>query len=212
MIMSKKIDKDNIIEETYDEITQFEDFFVSHWPKILNVSVAVLILFALYMIFSSLGGKRELEVSLGFTKAKTIQELQKAISDNPANPAANFARLRMAKLLADEKKYDDAVKVCREITPVSNTPETYWQAKLDEGYLLELSNKKEEAAEAFSKVGADTKFPVSVRNEAFFSAARIFLAVGNKERALASAKSIDSSPDAADFWAAQAKSLIQQIN
>ncbi len=210
--MSKKIDKDNIIEETYDEITQFEDFFVSHWPKILNVSVAVLILFALYMVFSSFSGKKELEASLEFTKAKTVQELQKAITANPANPAANFARLKMAKLLAGEKKYDDAIKVCREITPAPNTPETYWQAKLDEGYLLELSNKKEEAAEAFSKVGADIKFPASVRNEASFSAARIFLATGKKDRALAAAKSMDSSPDAGDFWIEQAKSLIRQSN
>ncbi|MFA6292974.1 MAG: tetratricopeptide repeat protein [Victivallales bacterium] len=210
--MSKKIDKDNLIEETYDEITQFEEFFVSHWPKILNVSVAVLILFALYMVFSSFSGKKELEASLALTNAKTVQELQKAISANPANPAANFARLKMAKLLAGEKKYDEAIKMCREITPVSNTPETYWQAKLDEGYLLELSNKKEEAAEAFSKVGADIKFPVSIRNEASFSAARIFLAVGKKDRALAAAKSMDSSPNAGDFWTEQAKSLIQQIN
>lgn len=210
--MSKKIDKDNIIEETYDEMTHFEDFFVSHWPKILNASVAVLILFALYMIFSSFGGKRELEASLGFTKAKTVQDLQKAVAAHPTNPAANFARLRMVKLLTEEKKYDDAVKVCREITPGSNTPETYWQAKLDEGYLLELSSKKEEAAEAFSKVGADMKFPASVRNEASFSAARIFLAVGKKDRALAAAKSMDSSPNAGDFWTEQAKSLIQQIN
>ena len=106
----------------------------------------------------------------------------------------------------------DSIKTCREITPVSNTPETYWQAKLDEGYLLELSNKKEEAAEAFTKVGADIKFPASVRNEASFSAARIFLAVGKKDRALAAAKSMDSSPNAGDFWTEQAKSLIQQIN
>lgn len=210
--MSKKVDKDNIIEEAYDEMSQFEDFFVSHWPKILNVSVGVLILFAIYMIFSSYGGKRELEASLAFTKAKTVQELQKAITANPSNPAANFARLRIAKLLTDEKKYDDALKVCREITPVSNTPETYWQAKLDEGYLLELSNKKEEAAEAFSKVSSDIKFPVSVRNEASFSAARIFLAVGKKDRAIAAAKSMDSSPNAGDFWTEQTKSLVQQIN
>ena len=210
--MSKKIDKDNIIEETYDEITQFENFFVSHWPKILNAAVAVLILFALYMIFSSFGSKKKLEASLEFTNAKTVQELQKAVAADPANPAANFARLKMAKLLAVAKKYDDAIKVCREITPVSNTPETYWQAKLDEGYLLELSNKKEEAAEAFSKVGSDIKFPASVRNEASFSAARIFLAAGKKDRAIAAAKSMDSSPNAGDFWTEQAKSLIRQIN
>lgn len=210
--MSKKIDKDNIIEEAYDEMSQFEDFFVSHWPKILNASVGVLILFALYMVFSSYGSKREIEASLEFTKAKTVQDLQKAIAANPSNPAANFARLRMAKLLTDEKKYDDAIKACREITPVSGTPETYWQAKLDEGYLLELSNKKEEAAEAFSKIGSDIKLPVSVRNEASFSAARIFYAVGKKDRAIAAAKSMDSAPNAGDFWTEQAKSLIQQIN
>jgi hypothetical protein len=118
----------------------------------------------------------------------------------------------MAKLLAAEKKYDDAIKLCREITPVSNTPETYWQAKLDEGYLLELSNKKEEAAEAFSKVGSDMKFPVSIRNEASFSAARIFLAAGKKDRALSAAKSVDSSPNTSDFWTEQAKGLIQQMD
>ncbi|MEI6425265.1 MAG: hypothetical protein WCP55_23850 [Lentisphaerota bacterium] len=210
--MSKKIDKDNIIEETYDEITQFEDFFVKHWPKILNVAFAVLILFALYLILSSFGSKRELEASLEFTKAKTVQDLQKAISANPSNPAANFARLKMAKLLAAENKYEDAIKLCRAITPVSNTPETYWQAKLDEGYLLELSNKKEEAAGAFSKVSSDMKFPVSIRNEASFSAARIFLAAGKKDRALSAAKSVDSSPNASDFWTEQAKSLIQQMD
>jgi hypothetical protein len=210
--MSKKIDKDNIIEETYDEIAHFEDFFVKHWPKILNAAFAVLILFSLYLVLSSFGNKREIEASLEFTKAKTVQELQKAISANPSNPAANFARLKMAKLLAAEKKYDDAIKLCREITPVSNTPETYWQAKLDEGYLLELSNKKEEAAEAFSKVGSDMKFPVSIRNEASFSAARIFLAAGKKDRALSAAKSVDSSPNTSDFWTEQAKGLIQQMD
>jgi hypothetical protein len=210
--MSKKVDKDNIIEETYDEMAHFEDFFVSHWPKIVNVAFAVVILFALYLIFSSFGSKRQLEASLEFTKAKTVQELQKAIAANPSHPAANFARLKTAKLLADEKKYDDAIKVCREITPASNTPETYWQAKLDEGYLLELSNKKEEAAEAFSKIGTDVKFPFSVRNEASFSAARIFLSAGKKDRASAAVKSMDSSAGAGDFWAEQAKSLSQQIN
>jgi hypothetical protein len=210
--MSKKIDKDNIVEEAYDEMTQFEDFFVSHWPKILNISVAVLILFALYMVFSSFGSKREIEASLEFSKAKTLQDLQKAITAQPSNPAANFARLKMAKILTEEKKYEDAIKVCGEITPASNTPEVYWQAKLDEGYLLELANKKEAAAEAFSKVGSDVKFPATVRNEACFSAARIFLAIGKKDRAIASAKSMDSSPDAGDFWTEQAKSLVQQIN
>ncbi len=210
--MSKKIDKDNIVEEAYDEITQFENFFVSHWPKILNAAVAVLILFTLYMIFSSFGSKKDLEASLAFTKAKTIPELQKAITANPTDPTANFARLKIAKLLSVEKKYDDAIKMCREVTPVSKTPETYWQARLDEGYLLELSNKKEAAAEAFSKVGADIKFPASVRNEASFSAARIFLGIGKKDMAIATAKSMDSSTGTGDFWTEQAKSLIQQID
>jgi hypothetical protein len=191
---------------------QFEDFFVSHWQKILYGSVAVVILFALYMLFSSFSGKKELESSLAFTNAKTVQELQKAIAANPSNPAANFARLRLAKLLTEEKKYDEAIRACREITQVSNTPETYWQAKLDEGYLLELANKKEESAEAFSKIGSDMKFPVSARNEASFSAARIFFAAGKKDRAIAAAKSVDSSPNAGDFWAEQAKSLLRQIN
>ncbi|HBC89048.1 MAG TPA: hypothetical protein DCZ94_19075 [Lentisphaeria bacterium] len=210
MNKKKEAEKENIIEETYDEMTQFEDFFVAHWEKILNVAIAIVIASAVYFVYSKISGTKDIEASAEFARAKTVQELQKAIGSHPSNPSANYARLKIAKLLVAEKKYDDALKACREITQVSGSEEAYWQAKLDEGYILELMGKMDEAAESFSKLGPDIKFPVNVRNEASYSAGRIFLSNGKKDRALASLKSIDlSSPT---VWSEQAKGLLRRID
>ncbi len=205
-------DKENIIEEAYEQETSFEDFFVKHWPTFLNVAVGIVILFALYLTFMNYTRKRDIAASSDFTSAKTVQEIQKVLASYPNHPAANFARLRAMKLLTDEKKFEDALKICREIGPSTENPEAFWQAKLDEGYLLELMNKKDEAAEAFSKISSDIKFPSTVRNEASYSAGRLFLASGKKDRALASLKAMDSAAGSEDLWSYQAKALMMGIN
>ncbi|MFZ2658489.1 MAG: hypothetical protein WAX69_26385 [Victivallales bacterium] len=206
-------EKEDIIEEAYEEITTFEDSFVSHWSTILNVAIGVVILFAAYLIFTNYASQKKVAAASEFNKAKTVQELQAVIAAHPENPSANFAKLRLMKILVDDRKFDDALKVCREIKQLPENPETFWQARLNEGYLLELLNKKDDAAETLSKISTDIKFPVGVRSEASYSAGRIFLAAGKKDRAVASLKSaMDASSGADDFWADQAKTLMMSIN
>ncbi len=212
--MSKKKDanKEDIIEEAYDEMTQFEDFFVAHWEKILNVAIAVVLVAAVYLVLSKASGKKDIAASVEFGKAKTLAELQKAVETYPTIPAANYARLKIVKLFSDEKKYEEALKICKDITQDATSPETYWQAKLDEGYLLELLGKKNEGAEAFSKIGSDVNFPSAVRREALYSAGRLFLADGKKDRALASLKSSMEIASSTDFfWSEQARGLMSTI-
>ncbi len=211
--MTKKHDdKETIIEEAYDEMTTFEDSFVKHWPTILNAAIGIVILFAVFLAFKNFTGKKDIAAASEFAAAKTVPDIQKVIAQYPTYPAANFARLRAMKLLSEEKKYDEALKMCREIVESADYPEAFWQAKLDEGYLLEMLGKKDEAAEAFAKLASDIKFPSVVRNEASYSAGRIFLAAGKKDRALALLKALDKSAGGEDLWTYQAKSLMMAIN
>ncbi|HCE46365.1 MAG TPA: hypothetical protein DET40_22700 [Lentisphaeria bacterium] len=206
-------EKEDIIEEAYEEITTFEDSFVKNWSTILNIAIGVVIIFAVYLTYTNYSQKKEVATVAEFNKAKTVPELQAVIAAHPENPSANFAKIRMMKLLVDEKKYEEALKACREIRQVPENPETFWQSKLNEGYILELMNKKEDAAEALSKISTDIKFPAGVRSEASYSAGRIFLAVGKNDRAVASLKTaVDASAGAEDFWADQAKTLMMNMN
>lgn len=191
--MAKRPQEHNIYESTIDELGRFEHFFLDHWKKIINICVTIVIVVGFVAVFLQQYKRKGIIASSELGKAKTVEEIKKALESHSGCQSADFARLRLGKLLFEDGKYDEAFRIFRDIGTSSKLAEVLWQARINEAYTLEVLNKTDEAAERFSVIGKDFTASYSVRFEANYNAARLFLEVGKKDRAKDCLKSMNLS-------------------
>ena len=130
-------------------------WLLKNWKKLIGV---ILIILAVILVVTGIMSYKEAQFTKGneaFGTAENQTELRAAIAKFNSHVAADSARIRLAKMLVNEKKYAEAVK---ELAAVDATA-----AKLMTGYIYELNNQSKEAIAAFNavlnNVQADTAAP-----------------------------------------------------
>lgn len=204
--MNKK--NENIAEVTYDEMTHFEELVIKNGKNIFIVSAAIVILVALFLLIHKYWKSQEIKISWQIANTEKPEDLKNIISKNPGHPAITLAKLRLAKMLFDEKKYEDALSIYKELA-FSDLPEIAYRAKINGAYLLESMGKNADSAAKFAEIGEQASLPNDLRLEANYNAARIYKSIGDKEKlqkTLSFFKNLEISKKDS-FWSSRAEKL-----
>ncbi len=212
--MSKKHKEENIYEATYDEMSKFESFFVSHWRKIVQTCGAALTVLILYLVFNYFNQISETKAAGEISQANTVEELNAIISKYSSHPAVDFAKVRLAQILFNDKKYDEAQKIYIQLS-FSKYPDISLRAKLNQAYLMEVQGKKNEAATIFSEISGTPGMPEEIRAESAYNAARIYGNLGEKDKSKKVLEFLNRTAETAKseaFWSEKAKRLKEMMN
>lgn len=202
---------DAVFKDAVDDFDKFEDFFTTNLKNIIIGSiVAVVVLIVGYLIFIEVQESKK-EAAIALNEAKSIEELNSAIKKYPNSAADKTAQLNLATIYFKDGKFEEALKVYQSIARTASPGDIKSRANLNIAYTLESLNKAPEAAEKFATIGVNNSFPEYIRNEANYSAARIFIACKKNARAKDALKLIKSN-NPGDFWASQALRLKQRLN
>lgn len=209
----RKNEKESLVEVGYDDMTKFENFVIANWKIIMRVSFGFVIAVALVMIFMKISNANSNKVSAELGKAQTIEKLKKVLAVYPNHPSAELAKMRLACLYINDKKYDEALKIYKELSKSQERSEIAPRSRLDEFYTLEMMGKKEEASAGFAEAGKDMTLKTFFRDEANYNAARIYNSEGNKEKAKANLDKINLAEgvSASNFWISKAKALKESL-
>lgn len=209
-----KIEKnisDEVFKEAVDDFDRFEDFVQTNLNKIVIGSVIIVIALIIgYVVYMQIENAKN-EASVALTSAKTIEELNAAIKKYPDSVTDEAAKLNLGTQYFNDAKYNEALKTYQELGASAQPGEVKNRARLNEAYTMEAMKDQEKAADKFAMIALDATAPEYIRNEANYSAARLFVALKKPERAKSCLKAINSE-DPNDFWASQAQRLLQRVD
>ena len=206
--MPKDDKKESIYEVAYTDMAIFENFFSKNWKKIFQLCGLVVLGIAIFLIANFYNKRNDAYIAGEISKANGVAQLQEIISKYGTHPAAATAKLRLAQIYFNEKKYDDASKIYTQLS-FSKDSAISLRAKLNQAYIMEAEGKKNESATKFTEIGAVIGTPEEVKFEAAYNAARIHKGLGELEKARASLESFANADAmmANNFWAKKAERL-----
>ena len=200
-----------ILKGAVDDFDKFEDFFTSNIKNILiGFAVAALIITVTAIGYSKYQ-QSVIAKSAELTTAKTVEELEAVIKKYPQINAVYPAKMRLATLFFNSAKYEKASALYKELASTAPVGEIRNRARLNEAYTLEAMNKSLPAAALFAAIGMDASLPAYIKDEANYSAARIYAAAKKNDKAKSCAKAINLSTSGS-FWAMQGQKLLQRLN
>ena len=205
-----------ITDALLDDFDKFEHFAVNNWKRIALFAVAVVIGVALWVTIAEYRTKAERKANDAICNAKTEAEIIKVVQEYAGYPAANYARLRLAKMYLGQKQYAKAYEQFKLLRASDIPREMAWRINLDEAYSLELEGKKTEAAAKFSGIGSDPSLPEGFRCEANYGAGRLYCSLKQFDKArkyLTKASSVKQGMynQAAGLWVSQAKFMLIRL-
>lgn len=205
-----------ITDALLDDFDKFEHFAISYWKQIGAVAVAIVVGVALWVMISDSRKATERRINDEICNAKTEAEILAVVKKYPTYPAANYARLRLAKTYLEEKKYDKAYEQFKLLRSSDIPREMAWRISMDEAYALELEGKKTNAAEKFAVMADDPSLPDGLRCEANYAAGRLYTGLKQNDKAvkyLTKASKIRPAlnSQASMFWVSQAKFMLIRL-
>jgi tetratricopeptide (TPR) repeat protein len=205
-----------ITDALLDDFDKFEHFAITYWKQIGAVALLIVVGVALWVMVSDSRKATERRINDEICNAKTEAEIIAVVKKYPTFPAASYARLRLAKIYLEEKKYAKAYEQFKILRSSDVPREMTWRINLDEAYALELEGKKTEAAGKFGVMAADPSLPDGLRCEANYAAGRLYAALKQNDKArkyLTKASRIRPAVNnqAAMFWVSQAKFILIRL-
>jgi len=198
---------DNVLA---DDIDKFEHYAVANWKSIVTFSVSIVVVVVIMAIVLKVQNASDKKTVTVLENAKTIEELQKVISNNANHPAVVPAIMRLAQLYMNDKKYDNAIQEYNKIFKKNINSELKGRVKLNIGYIYELQNKLQDAMINFKTAATIFEVSSDIVSEANYSTARILILLNKQDDALSLLNSIKSSNNKT-IWEFQSASLLNRI-
>lgn len=183
----------NLLDSTYDEMTEFEEFFKKNWVNIISVGGIIVILIVAAIQLKSWLDKYDSKAGAALSSAKTIEEIEAVLKKYPRHKAADFSKLHLASLYFETGNSQKSTDILTKLAKTTKTKELAAQAELNLATIILQNGKIEYAAEKFSSIGGNQKFSPYYRIEAKVSAAMLYLKAG--KTALAKNAIETSSPE-----------------
>ena len=181
----KKIDAE-IGQALFSDAERFEMWFSAYWKPAAGVAVVIAVLAAAAFWAVSARSAAERKAAFALADANTVEELTAAITENAGHAGVGIARYRLAKLLIDSEKYQEALKQLDAVSADNSVdPLLAAKARLSAGYACELEKNIKESTRRFLAVESDTTLPAAQRAEAGYSAGRLLVQTGDTAQAKA---------------------------
>jgi tetratricopeptide (TPR) repeat protein len=215
--MAKKQDPDvdrQLQDALFDDFDKFENIVVGQWRNILFLCAFVVAIVMAVAIITQVRASSKVKEESTIADATTVEALESVIARYSGKPATRVARVKLAMLYRESGEFDRAIALLRDVTTGGEASDLTWRAALNIGYILELSDKKAEAADHFDALGLDSAMPGIVRNEANYSAGRLRHALGDTEKAKSILDRVNENRpgmDADSLWAELAEKLLNRL-
>lgn len=181
--MSKKSSTFKSVDTLSKELDMVDNFVLKYWKRYAIAAVIILVGIAAFLVFSKRSNCNSVTASNEILSASTVQQLNGVIKKYPKCPLTQYAKLKLASMLAETKDYPEATNVYNELINSSSDSYATCIARLGIAYLMEAQGKTDEAVKLFSQISDDSSLPVITRGEAQYSAGRICFELGNKDMA-----------------------------
>ena len=209
---SKKPEKnisDEVFKEAVDDFDRFEDFVSTNLKQIVwGAGIVVAGLIIGLVVYDQLQNA-ENKACIALSSAEDTKNLAEAIKKYPDSKGVGAAKLTLGSLYFKDGKYQQALAVYQNLAETAEPGDIKSRAMLNMAYTLEAMKKPQEAAEKFAEIGLDSNSPEYIRNEANYSAGRIFYALNKTSRASSCLKSVKAEPGT--FWESQSSRMLQRI-
>ncbi len=207
--MSNVNKSEELASAALSDFEKFELFLSEKWRMLLGIAVSIVVVIMMVTVYSVIAKNFEAKAVNAISAAKSQAELRTVIGKYSSYPQVNSARIQLASILISEKKYEDAIKIYKDIV-ASNAPEILrWRAQADIGYLFEDLGKYDTAIETFETLAKNAFLPEIMKAEAGIAAGRLYLKMGNNGKARTQLEDVKKMR--VPVWSAQADYLLDKV-
>lgn len=211
----EKGSESDMVEEMSENLDRFETWAIANGKYILAVCILILIGVAVFLTVSHLRVKSIEADSARLAEAVKIEQLENALKTISASvPGYDAAQIRLARLYAAEKKFDQAYACYTAVADRKNEPYLCGRSRLDSAYVRELAGKDADAAAVFALVADSSDMLADFRAEGAYGAGRLFLRLKNESAArkyLSMTDPLKANSYAASQWGTLAQALLNRM-
>lgn len=211
--MSKKNETFKSVDTLSKELDLVDNFVLKYWRKYVIAALIILAAIAAFLVFSNRNSSNGVATSSELFAASSVQQLKDVIKKYPSCSLAQYAKLKLASMLAEAKDYLGAANTYSELMGSDSSSYAVSLARLNKAYLMEKEGKTDEAIKLLSQISDDSILPIIIRSEAEYSAGRIYFELGNKNMAskyLKRCANIEKKECLG--WPEMAQNLLNRIN
>ena len=210
-----KENESNLTEDMSECMDRFETWAIANGKYILTVCVLILVGVAIFLTVNHLRVKSVQDATAKLSEAVKIDQLENALKTvSPSVPGYDAAQIRLARLYAAEKKYDQAYAAYTAVADRKNEPYLCARARLDSAYIKELAGKNAEAAAVFALIADSADVLADLRAEGAYGAGRLFLLLKNENAARKYLSMTDpdkASTQIAAQWARLSRAVLNRL-
>ena len=211
----KAAEESNMVEEMSENLDRFEVWAIANGKYILVACVLILIGVAIFLTVNHLRVKSIESDTAKLAAAVKIETLESALKSTASSvPGYDMAQVRLARLYAADRKYDQAAACYLAVAERKNELYLSARSRLDAAYVKELAGKNAEAAAVFAMVADSPDVMADLRAEAAYGAGRLFLALKNDVSArkyLSQTDPMKAASQVASQWGMLAQALLNRM-
>ena len=210
-----KTDGSDFAEDMSENLDRFETWIIANGKMIGAVCVLILIGVAVFLTVVHFREKSVAEATAKLAAAVKIEQLEKVLKDTGADiPGYDMAQIRLARLYAADKKYDQAYAAYVAVAERKNEPYLSARSRLDAAYVKELAGKTAEAAAVFALAADSADFLPDLRAEGAYGAGRLSLLLKNETAArkyLSMTDPMKAQSQVASQWGMLSQALLNRM-
>ena len=197
-----------------DDFDKFNALIHRRWKDMIYYSLAIVVIVAVIAFVISFRNKKLAKAENVLANALTEEALIKAIDEYGEYEAADFARLKLARIYIDKKEFEKATAQYKKVFSNTASQDLKERMQLDLAYLLEKEGKIADALAAFKVAGDSVNNSVAVRAEAYYAAGRLSLLEKDSTNAkiyLEQVKTLAASIEGGNLYGELAIALLAEI-
>ena len=211
----KNKEEADLVEDMSENFDRFEMWVIANGKYIAAACVLILIAVGIFLTVMHLRESSVKSATARLAGAAKIDQLTEALKNASTDvPGYDMAQIRLARLYAADKKYDQAYSCYIAVAERKNEPYLSARSRLDAGYIRELAGKNAEAAAVYALVADSSDIMPDLRAEGAYAAGRIFLLLKNETAArkyLSMFDPIKAQSQVASQWAMLSQALLNRM-
>lgn len=205
----------DLVEDMSEQFDRFEMWVIANGKYIAAACVLILIGVGIFLTVMHLRESSVKAATARLANASKIEQLTEALKAVSSDvPGYDIAQIRLARLYAADKKYDQAYSCYMAVAERKNEPYLSARSRLDAGYIRELAGKNAEAASVYAMVADSADIMPDLRAEGAYAAGRIFLQLKNETAArkyLSMFDPMKAQSQVASQWAMLAQAQLNRM-
>ena len=205
----------DLVEDMSENFDRFEMWVIANGKYIAAGCILILIAVGIFLTVMHVRESSVKSATARLADAAKIDQLTEALKNASTDvPGYDMAQIRLARLYAADKKYDQAYSCYIAVAERKNEPYLSARSRLDAGYIRELAGKNAEAAAVYALVADSSDIMPDLRAEGAYAAGRIFLLLKNETAArkyLSMFDPIKAQSQVASQWAMLSQALLNRM-